>query len=183
MRGKKCVDEVLEILEDFREVPNKIQELVDQFDSISQLAHNLRAVKSVLFLGRNVGYPVALEGALKLKELAYIHAEGVLLRVNLNMSQLRWLIRTCLFLSFCRHFLDLSCTRRSLTIFRRLRHEGAQVFTIADAHDAQAHAHATFIVDRPVVSSLLTPLLDVIPLQIFAYALATSKGLDVGQAS
>ncbi|MDR2082113.1 MAG: SIS domain-containing protein [Candidatus Ancillula trichonymphae] len=76
VRGKKCVDEVLEILEDFREVPNKIQELVDQFDSISQLAHNLRAVKSVLFLGRNVGYPVALEGALKLKELAYIHAEG-----------------------------------------------------------------------------------------------------------
>jgi glucosamine--fructose-6-phosphate aminotransferase (isomerizing) len=176
--GKKYPDEVVEVVEDLRQVPGKIQELVDQFDSIAELAHTLRDVKSVLFLGRNVGYPVALEGALKLKELAYIHAEGFaagelkhgpIALIDQNMPV----------------FVILPPLSRSqlhakvISNIQEIKARGACVLAIADDNDSQALEHASFVISRPVVPSLLTPLLDVIPLQIFAYALASSKGLDV----
>ncbi|MDR1448121.1 MAG: glutamine--fructose-6-phosphate transaminase (isomerizing) [Candidatus Ancillula sp.] len=178
IRGNKYTDEVLEIVDDLCEVPDKIQELVDQFESISNLAHGLRDIKSVLFLGRNIGYPVALEGALKLKELAYIHAEGFaagelkhgpIALIDANMPVF------VILPSLSRPQLHA----KVISNIQEIKARGAQVFTIADAQDIQAHEHATFTIDRPIVPSLLTPLLDIVPLQIFAYALATSKGLDV----
>ena len=76
LRGTKFPDEIAEILADLRAMPEKIQKVLDSSDRVRQIARWMADTTSVLFLGRHVGYPVAMEGALKLKELAYIHAEG-----------------------------------------------------------------------------------------------------------
>ncbi len=76
LRGTKFPDEIAEILEDLRAIPAKVRAVLDGAGPIRAAAVAMKDVPSVLFLGRHVGYPVAMEGALKLKEIAYIHAEG-----------------------------------------------------------------------------------------------------------
>lgn len=76
LRGNKYADEVSTILTELRAMPDKIQQVLDRADRVRETARSMVDTTSVLFLGRHVGFPVAMEGALKLKELAYIHAEG-----------------------------------------------------------------------------------------------------------
>ena len=76
LRGSKYADEVAAVLRELHAMPAKIQTVLDGLDRVREIARFMADTRSVLFLGRHVGYPVALEGALKLKELAYIHAEG-----------------------------------------------------------------------------------------------------------
>ena len=76
VRGTRYGDEIAQVVDQIQHVPDKIQQVLDRAEEIYGLARRLADSRSVLFLGRHVGYPVALEGALKLKELAYIHAEG-----------------------------------------------------------------------------------------------------------
>ncbi|NEC93045.1 SIS domain-containing protein, partial [Streptomyces sp. SID12501] len=76
LRGNKFPDEIASTLEELRAMPDKIQEVLDRSGRVREIARWMADTQSVLFLGRHVGYPVALEGALKLKELAYMHAEG-----------------------------------------------------------------------------------------------------------
>src|SRR3954470_1076911 len=76
LRGTKFADEIHETLQQLHAMPDKIQKVLDGLEQVRQMAHWMADTRSVLFLGRHVGYPVAMEGALKLKELAYIHAEG-----------------------------------------------------------------------------------------------------------
>ena len=76
LRGNKFADEVESILAELRDMPDKIQQVIDGEKQVAELAETLHDAESVLFLGRHVGFPVALEGALKLKEIAYLHAEG-----------------------------------------------------------------------------------------------------------
>ncbi len=76
VRGTRYGDEISGVMHELEQMPTYVQEVLDQAEQVHQLARDLRDSRSVLFLGRHTGYPVALEGALKLKELAYIHAEG-----------------------------------------------------------------------------------------------------------
>jgi glucosamine--fructose-6-phosphate aminotransferase (isomerizing) len=180
-RGDKFIDEVQVILDELKEIPDKIQQLVDQFSSISDLAKHLApTTSSVLFLGRHVGYPVALEGALKLKELAYIHAEGFAAGelkhgpiALIEEGQPVFVILP----SPERQELHAKVLSNAQEVLAR----GAKVFTIAEEGDESAKDYSTFMIYRPACPALLSPLLDVVPLQIFAYALASAKGLDVDQ--
>lgn len=76
LRGNKFPDEVREIFSQLKAMPDKIQKVLDGLDQVRKMAREMSDTRSVLFLGRHVGFPVAMEGALKLKELAYIHAEA-----------------------------------------------------------------------------------------------------------
>src|SRR6185312_10033213 len=76
VRGTSYADEIAQVVAELRDMPDHVQRLLDQSDDLYALAEELEGTKSVLFLGRHVGFPIALEGALKLKELAYLHAEG-----------------------------------------------------------------------------------------------------------
>ncbi|TIH62560.1 SIS domain-containing protein, partial [Klebsiella pneumoniae] len=75
-RGTKYPDEVTAIYQELEQIPEKIQQVLEQEEHITDIAREMGAIRTMLFLGRHVGFPVSLEGALKLKELAYIHAEG-----------------------------------------------------------------------------------------------------------
>jgi glucosamine--fructose-6-phosphate aminotransferase (isomerizing) len=178
VRNNKYIDEILTILDELHEIPSKIQELVDQAESISALAKALKDTKSVLFLGRNVGYPVALEGALKLKELAYIHAEGFAAG-ELKHGPIALIEEGSPVFVIVPSLARNELHSKVISNIQEIKARGAMVFVIADANDNEARTSATFMIDRPICPSLLSPLLDVIPLQIFAHALATVKGLDV----
>lgn len=179
LRGNKYVDEVATYLEELGKMPGRIKEVLGEEDDIRALARSMADVNSVLFLGRHVGFPVALEGALKLKELAYIHAEGFAAG-ELKHGPIA-LIEEGLPV-----FVIVPTPRRPLlhakvvSNLQEVKARGARVIVIAEEGDEEAASYATrvFWVPRST-PTLMMPLVTVVPLQIFACELATVKGYDV----
>ncbi len=167
---------------ELEQVPAKIQRVLDEEQAhVEQLAHWMADTRAVLFLGRHAGYPVALEGALKLKELAYIHAEGFAAG-ELKHGPI------ALIEPGQPVFVLVPSPRSSPVLhskivsnIQEIRARGARVIVIAEEGDAAVLPYADEVLRVPATAPLLEPLLAVVPLQIFAMALATAKGLDVDQ--
>lgn len=164
------------------ELPEKIARvLADEHDHVSQLAGWMADTRSVLFLGRHVGYPIALEGALKLKEISYIHAEGFAAG-ELKHGPI------ALIEPGQPVFVLVPSPRHSALIhskvvsnIQEIRARGARVIVVAEEGDAAVLPFADEVIHIPLAGAMFEPLLSVVPLQIFAMALATAKGLDVDQ--
>jgi len=137
--------------------------------------------RAVLFLGRNVGFPVALEGALKLKELAYIHAEGFAAG-ELKHGPIA-LIEPGqpVFVVVPSPRDPNSLHAKVVSNIQEIKARGAKVLVIAEEGDVAVLPYASEVFRIPLAGPLFEPLLAVIPLQIFAMELATAKGLDVDQ--
>lgn len=181
LRGNKFADEVAEALNELRAMPARIQCVLDQQDAIRQAARDLADTKSVLFLGRHVGYPVALEGALKLKELAYIHAEGFAAG-ELKHGPIALVEEgQPVFVIVPSPHGRQSVHAKVVSNIQEVRARGARTLVIAEEGDEAVPEFADEVFWIPRAPSLLSPLLAVVPLQIFACELATSKGLDVDQ--
>ncbi len=180
LRGTRFGDEVGSVIAELSQMPAKIQQVLDQEESIYALAHELVDAKSVLFLGRHAGYPIALEGALKLKELAYIHAEGFAAG-ELKHGPI----------ALIEEGLPVFCVvpprgRDSLhdkmvSGIQEVRARGARTIVLAEEDDDVVTAYADVFIRLPRVPTLLQPLVSVVPLQLFACELATAKGHDVDQ--
>ncbi|WP_460801305.1 glutamine--fructose-6-phosphate transaminase (isomerizing) [Microbacterium sp. GXF6406] len=164
------------------ELPAKIARVLEEeSEHVSQLAGWMADTRSVLFLGRHVGYPIALEGALKLKEISYIHAEGFAAG-ELKHGPI------ALIEPGQPVFVLLPSPRHSALIhskvvsnIQEIRARGARVIAIAEEGDAAVLPFADEVIRIPLAGALFEPVLNVVPLQIFAMALATAKGLDVDQ--
>jgi len=181
LRGNKFPDEIREVLADLREMPAKIQEVIDRADHVRDVAVSMADTTSVLFLGRHVGYPVAMEGALKLKELAYIHAEGFAAG-ELKHGPIALIEEgQPVFVVVPSPRGRDSLHSKVVSNIQEIRARGARTLVIAEDGDDAVVPYADEIFRIPVSSTLLTPLLAVVPLQIFACELATAKGLDVDQ--
>jgi glucosamine--fructose-6-phosphate aminotransferase (isomerizing) len=160
-------------------MPDAISRVLDDIDSVNELAAEFADKRSVLFIGRHVGYPVALEGALKLKELAYIHAEGFAAAelkhgpIALIENQLPVFIVT----PPRRDLLH----DKVLSNLQEVRARGAKTIVLAEEGDDDVTAYADVLIRLPKVSTLLQPLVAIVPLQMFACELATQKGHDVDQ--
>jgi glucosamine--fructose-6-phosphate aminotransferase (isomerizing) len=181
LRGNKFPDEIAANLEDLRDMPRKIQTVIERGEYVRAAARSMRDASSVLFLGRHVGFPVALEGALKLKELAYIHAEGFAAG-ELKHGPI------ALVDDGQPVFVIVPSPRGRDTLhakvvsnIQEIRARGARTLIIAEDGDDAVRPYADEIFWVPRCPTLLSPLLAVVPLQIFACALATEKGLDVDQ--
>ncbi|MCI9888065.1 glutamine--fructose-6-phosphate transaminase (isomerizing) [Micrococcales bacterium 31B] len=181
LRGNKYADEVGRILEDLQAIPAKIQTVLDNAEQVKQIARDMESTQSVLFLGRHVGYPVAMEGALKLKEIAYIHAEGFAAGelkhgpiALIDEGQAVFVIVPS------PHGRD-SLHSKVVSNIQEVRARGARTLVIAEEGDESVKAYAEEVIYVPKSPSLLAPLLGVVPLQIFSCELATAKGLDVDQ--
>ncbi|AWE42035.1 MULTISPECIES: glutamine--fructose-6-phosphate transaminase (isomerizing) [unclassified Actinobaculum] len=179
LRGNKYVDEVATYLEELGKMPGRIQEVLAAEDEVRELARSMADTTSVLFLGRHVGFPVALEGALKLKELAYIHAEGFAAG-ELKHGPIA-LIEQDLPV-----FVIVPTPRRPLlhskviSNLQEVRARGANTIVIAEEGDTDVEAHASKVFWVPrTTPTLMMPLVTVVPLQIFACELARVKGYDV----
>ena len=181
LRGNKWPDEVADYLDKLGRMPAKIQRLIDgQEQAVRALGAELSDRASFLFLGRHVGYPVALEGALKLKELAYVHAEGFAAG-ELKHGPIA-LVEDGLPV-----FVIVPTPRRPvlhdkvISNIQEVRARGARAIVIAEEGDAAVDAFADDVIRVPATPTLMWPLLTVVPLQIFAAALADAKGLDIDQ--
>jgi len=181
LRGNKFPDEIREILDDLREMPRKIQTVIERGEYVSAVARSMKDATSVLFLGRHVGFPVALEGALKLKELAYIHAEGFAAG-ELKHGPIALIDEgQPVFVVVPSPRGRDSLHSKVVSNIQEIRARGARTLVIAEDGDDAVVPYADEIFWIPQAPTLLSPLLAVVPLQVFAMALATAKGLDVDQ--
>ncbi len=180
LRGNKFPDEVAGYLEELGKLPEKIQHVIDHADEVRAVAEAMKDASSVLFLGRHVGYPVALEGALKLKELAYIHAEGFAAG-ELKHGPI------ALIEEGQPVFFIVPTPRRPVlhnkvvSNIQEVRARGARTLVIAEEGDEAVNEFADVVFRVPRTPTLMMPLVTVVPLQIFACALAGAKGYDVDQ--
>ncbi|MEV7646613.1 glutamine--fructose-6-phosphate transaminase (isomerizing) [Arthrobacter sp. NPDC089319] len=181
LRGNKFQGEIRDILADLGKIPAKIQAVLDNAKDITDLAVRMADTKSVLFLGRHVGFPVAMEGALKLKELAYIHAEGFAAG-ELKHGPIA-LIEDGqpVFVVVPSPRGRNSLHAKVVSNIQEIRARGAKTIVIAEEGDEAVKDFAEFVFFVPETPTLLAPLLTTVPLQIFACALATAKGFDVDQ--
>ncbi|ROR73580.1 glutamine--fructose-6-phosphate transaminase [Bogoriella caseilytica] len=180
VRGYKYPDEVAGYLEELGKLPGKIEQVLEQEEDIKAVARAMQSNTSVLFLGRHVGFPVAMEGALKLKELAYIHAEGFAAG-ELKHGPI------ALIEPGQPVFVIVPTPRRPLlhqkvvSNIQEVRARGARTLVIAEEGDESVEEFAEVIFRVPRTPTLMMPLVTVVPLQIFAAELAAAKGLDVDQ--
>ncbi|WP_182112007.1 MULTISPECIES: glutamine--fructose-6-phosphate transaminase (isomerizing) [unclassified Actinotalea] len=181
LRGTKFPDEIGEILEDLRAIPDKVQTVIDGADHVRETARSMAEARSVLFLGRHVGYPVAMEGALKLKELAYIHAEGFAAG-ELKHGPIALIEEgQPVFIIVPSPRGRDSLHSKVISNIQEIRARGARTLVIAEEGDTDVLPFADEVFYVPRTPVLLAPLVSVVPLQIFACELATAKGLDVDQ--
>ncbi len=181
LRGGTHADEAQAVMRELAQVPEKIETLLGQMDRVKEIAYFMADTRSVLFLGRHVGYPIAMEGALKLKELAYIHAEGFAAG-ELKHGPIA-LIEPGqpVFIVVPGPDTPHGLHHKVVSNIQEIRARGARTLVIAEEGDEDVVPFADEVIRIPATPPLLAPLLSVVPLQVFALELATAKGLDVDQ--
>lgn len=181
VRGNKYIDEITDYLTKLRAVPHKMQQVLDSSDTIKKVAGKLSATtESVIFLGRHVGFPIALEGALKLKEVAYIHAEGFAAG-ELKHGPIALVDKGQVVVIVVPTPRRPQLHRKVLANIEEVRARGAITIVVAEENDDSVNKFADIIFRVPETPTLYAPLVTAIPLQIFACAMATARGCDVDQ--
>ncbi len=168
--GKKMVQEL-------QAIPEKVQKILEMDEQIREIAEVYAGADNFLYLGRGINYPVALEGALKLKEISYVHAEGYpaaemkhgpIALIDENMP--------VVFVS------PLGGTNRKiLGNMEEVRARGGKIIAVVNEDDVNASALADHVIRIPETVDFLSPLLTVIPLQLLAYHIAVLRGCNVDQ--
>ena len=177
VRGTRDADEVRAHLRDLLEMPALVQEVLDRMDVVREIALSLKDEERVLFLGRHVGYPMALEGALKLKELAYIGAEGFPAG-EIKHGPIALIDKgTPVIVIAPRHALQPKLVNN----VQEVRARGARTIVIATDGDESITPYADEVIRIPDTKSLLTPLLTLVPMQVLSAEIARARGLDVDQ--
>ena len=178
-RGTKYPDEVEREFRELEAMPDVVSRVLAAIEPVADLAYRFAQSSTVLFLGRHVGYPVALEGALKLKELAYMHAEGFAAG-ELKHGPIA-LIEDGLPVIVVMPSPKGSATLHAklLSNIREIQTRGAVTIVIAEEGDDTVRPYADHLIEIPSVSTLLQPLLSTIPLQVFAASVARARGYDV----
>ncbi len=181
-RGTLESAQIKQILADLNELPDKIQTVLDRLGHIREIARWMADTRSVLFLGRHVGYPVALEGALKLKEIAYIHAEGFAAG-ELKHGPIALIEpgQPVFVIVPSKRDGDSTLHGKVVSNIQEVRARGANTLVIAEDGDEDVVPFASEVVRVPQTTPFLAPVLTSVPLQAFAEELATAKGLDVDQ--
>jgi glucosamine--fructose-6-phosphate aminotransferase (isomerizing) len=181
IRGTKFDDEIHEEIGHLGQMPAEVERVLETMEPVRALARELADERCILFLGRHVGYPVALEGALKLKELAYMHAEGFaageLKHGPIALIEEGMPVVVVVPSPEGRGVLH----DKLVSNIQEIRARGARVIVIADEGDSEVKQFADTLIEVPAVPTLFQPLVATVPLQVFACELATAKGHDVDQ--
>ena len=181
VRGMKFGDEINAVIAQLATMPEQVERVLDTVEPVRELARSLADASTVLFLGRHVGHPVAMEGALKLKELAYMHAEafaagelkhgpialieeGLPVVVVVPSPQGRGVLHD-----------------KIVSNIQEVRARGARTIVIAEEGDEAVRPYSDVLIEIPAVPTLLQPIVATIPMQVFACELALAKGNDVDQ--
>jgi glucosamine--fructose-6-phosphate aminotransferase (isomerizing) len=182
VRGRLSKDQVRRYISELLELPKKVETVLESAAECERLADKYHKMESFLFLGRASHYPVAMDGALKLKEVSYVHAEGyptgevkhgpnALIDENLPVV----IIATC----------DRNDPgsvlryQKNVANIKGFKQQSGKVIAIASQGDEEMRELADHTIFMPQASELLLPILEIVPLQLFAYYVAVRKGLDV----
>jgi glucosamine--fructose-6-phosphate aminotransferase (isomerizing) len=178
-RGTKYPDEVAREFAELEAMPDAVQQVLSTVESVRSLGRSISDSKAVLFLGRHVGYPVALEGALKLKELAYMHAEGFaggeLKHGPIALIEEGLPVVVVMPSPKGRAVLHSKLVSNISEIAAR----GARTIVIAEEGDETVRPYADHLIEVPAVPTLLAPLVATVPLQVLAAEIASARGYDI----
>lgn len=167
----------MEFISELNKIPGKVKEILDKNDKILEIAKTIKDATNMLYLGRGVNYPVALEGALKLKEISYIHAEGYpaaemkhgpIALIDENMPVVAIALKDTIYDKIISNLQEVKARR-------------GRIIAIATEGDDQIKSYVDKVIYIPSTIEPLQPLLSVIPLQLLAYHVANLKGSDVDQ--
>ena len=178
VRGVMSDVEVKNLFNEMVELPGKIEQILETVEPLRELTRGFASSTSVLFLGRNVGFPVALEGALKLKELAYMHAEGFA-GGELKHGPIALIEEGTPVIAILPIGHEHGLDEKMLSNIQEVKARGARIIVIAQ--EGAEVAGAEHIIRIPVAPALLQPILATVPLQVFAYEMAVTRGNDVDQ--
>ncbi|MEU2972883.1 glutamine--fructose-6-phosphate transaminase (isomerizing) [Nocardiopsis alba] len=181
VRGLKFGDEINAVIAQLATMPEQIEKVLDTVEPVRELARSLADASTVLFLGRHVGHPVAMEGALKLKELAYMHAEafaaGELKHGPIALIEDDLPVVVVVPSPKGRGVLH----DKIVSNIQEVRARGARTIVIAEEGDEAVRPYSDVLIEIPAVPTLLQPIVATIPMQVFACELALAKGNDVDQ--
>ena len=167
---------IRELISELLELPNKIEEILETVEPLRAMTRGYKEATSVLFLGRHVGFPAALEGALKLKELAYMHAEGFA-GGELKHGPIALIDKGTPVIAILPPA-SSEIAEKMRSNIQEVRARGAEVIAIADPSHKLDISN---LIRIPACEELLQPLLSIVPLQVFAYEMAVARGNDVDQ--
>jgi glucosamine--fructose-6-phosphate aminotransferase (isomerizing) len=179
-RGLKYGDEIRQIVAELSALPAQMEQVLAKLAEVGDLARELADAPSVLFIGRHVGYPVALEGALKLKEISYLHAEGFAAG-ELKHGPIALVEPGLPIFAVVPPQGRDQLHDKVISNIQEVRSRGARTIVLAEEGDVEAVPYADHVISLPVVSTLFQPLVAIIPLQFFACEIATLNGHDVDQ--
>ncbi|MFH9010629.1 glutamine--fructose-6-phosphate transaminase (isomerizing) [Streptomyces sp. NPDC017943] len=181
VRGTKWGDEIRAVIRDLSSISGAVEQVLGTMEPVRELARTLASKDTVLFLGRHVGYPVALEGALKLKELAYMHAEGFAAG-ELKHGPIALIEEDLPVVVVVPSPRGRSVLHdKIVSNIQEIRARGARTIVIAEEGDEAVVPYADHLIRVPVTPTLLQPLVTTVPLQVFACELATARGNEVDQ--
>ena len=168
-------NQVISINEQLTQLPAKVEQVLETVEPLRELTRKFKDAQSILFLGRHVGYPTALEGALKLKELAYMHAEGFA-GGELKHGPIALIDKGTPVVAIM-PTQDSVLAEKMASNIQEVRARGAVLIAISEFD----FAGADHLIRIPNVDLLLQPILSVVPLQVLAYEMAVARGNDVDQ--
>jgi glucosamine--fructose-6-phosphate aminotransferase (isomerizing) len=181
VRGLKFEDEIDAVVAELRKLPDAVAQVLESMEPVRELARSLAGADRMLFLGRHVGYPVALEGALKLKELAYIHAEGFAAG-ELKHGPIAVVDQgTPVVVVVPSPRGRASVHGKVVSNIQEVRARGARTVVIAEEGDEAVVPYADDLIRVPRTPTLLAPVVTTVPLQVLACEIADTRGFDVDQ--
>ncbi len=184
VRGQISFEQARQYMEELTQLPGKLEAVLKLDPATEELAKKYHRVSDFLFLGRGIHYPIALEGALKLKEISYIHAEGypagemkhgpnALIDENLPVV----IIAT----QDTKDPNSVLKYEKTISNLQEVKARSGTVIAVATEGDPQIAEHADHVIFLPEVPELLSPILEIVPLQLLAYHIAVRRGCDVDQ--
>src|SRR5215475_14230339 len=184
LRGETSTDDARRYIGELLRIPAKLESLLSHDGEVEDLAKQYYRVQDFLFLGRGIHYPIALEGALKLKEISYIHAEGypagemkhgpnALIDENLPVVMVATKDPNCPH-SVLRY-------EKTMSNVKEVKARGGKVIAVATEGDEEIRESVDHVLHVPAAPELLLPILEVVPLQLLAYHIAVRRGCDVDQ--
>ncbi|MET8056288.1 glutamine--fructose-6-phosphate transaminase (isomerizing) [Streptomyces microflavus] len=181
LRGTKWGDEIRTVVRQLSAISGEVERVLTTMEPVRELARSLAHHDTVLFLGRHVGYPVALEGALKLKELAYMHAEGFAAG-ELKHGPIALIEEGLPVVVIVPSPRGRSVLHdKIVSNIQEIRARGARTIVVAEEGDEAVVPYADHLITVPATPTLLQPLVATVPLQVFACELATARGNEVDQ--
>jgi glucosamine--fructose-6-phosphate aminotransferase (isomerizing) len=170
----KKADELIKALS---QIPTKVQEILDQHEEIERISQLFTYAPNFLYLGRSYNFPVALEGALKLKEISYIHAEGYpAAEMKHGPIALIDEMMPVVIISATNH-----TNEKMVSNVEEVRARKGRIIAVVNSSHEEVKNLAEFVVEIPTTMDELSPLLSVIPLQLLSYYIALNRGCDVDQ--